>query len=199
MPTPDEATQLGRLVHEDNDGGLSLRPIVDMTLASGAPSAAAFLAEALEATTDFDRLCLWPAGVCESRWPGEIERNWRLAAGAADGAPGAIPALALRARAAGVRRLLVWGAGEMGSALIKACRTAGVDVAGVTDSNPALWGSSVEGVPVLSPGEARTRGPHVYAIGSLAFAADIEQALRREYRTTSDRLQVFSPAAEAAA
>ena len=87
----------------------------------------------------------------------------------------------------------------MGSALVRACRTAGLDVAGVTDSNPALWGSTVEGVAVLSPAEARTRGPHVYAIGSLAFAADIEQALRREYITASDTLQVFSPSGEAAA
>jgi len=199
MPTPDEAMQLGRLVHEDNDGGLSLRPIVDMRLAGGTSSAAAFLATALESAADFDHAYLWPAGICEQQWPGEIERHWRLVAGAADGAPGAIPALALRARAAGVQRLLVWGAGEMGTALIRACRTAGVDVAGVTDSNPALWGSSVEGVPVLSPAEARDRGPHVYAIGSLAFAADIEQTLRRDYRTAANKLQVFSPATEAAA
>jgi FMN phosphatase YigB (HAD superfamily) len=181
MPTPDEAARLGRLLHEDNDGGLSTRPIVNTALAAS------------------DHTSLWPAGVCEARWPGENERQWRLAAGASDGAPGAIPALALRARDAGVRHLLVWGAGEMGSALVRACRAAGMDVAGVTDSNPALWGSSVEGVPVLSPAEARDRGPHVYAIGSLAFAADIEQTLRRDYDAASDILRVFSPAAEAAA
>ena len=179
MPTPDEASRLGSLQHEDNDGGLSMRPIAHM------------------ATGDLP--CLWPAGASEQRCPGDIERRWRLAAGTPDGAPGAIPAVALRARAAGVRRLLVWGAGEMGTALVRACRTAGLDVAGVTDSNPALWGSSVEGVPVVSPVEARTRGPHVYAIGSLAFATDIEQALRREYTAASDTLQVFSPSSEAAA
>lgn len=179
MPTLDEATRLGRLLHEDNDGGLSMRP--------------------LAGTASDDGECLWPAGASERRHPGDSERQWRLAAGAPDGAPGAIPALALRARAAGVRQLLVWGAGEMGTALVRACRTAGLDVAGVTDSNPALWGSSVEGVPVLSPAEARDRGPHVYAIGSLAFAADIEQALRRDYGTVSASLQVFSPLVEAAA
>jgi FMN phosphatase YigB (HAD superfamily) len=199
MPTPDEATRLGRLVHEDNDGGLSIRPAADSARGAAAPSAEAFLSAALESAADFDHTCLWPAGVCEQRWPGEIERHWRLAAGAPDGAPGAIPRLALRARAAGVERLLVWGAGEMGSALVRACRTAGMDVAGVIDSNPAIWGSSVEGVRVLSPAEARDSGPHVYAIGSLAFATDIEQTLRREYRAAAAELQVFSPAAEAAA
>jgi FMN phosphatase YigB (HAD superfamily) len=198
MPTAEEASRLGRLLHEDNDGGTSVRPIVNNALAASAPSAIAFLASVLEAATDFDRACLWPAGSCEQRWPGAIERQWRLVAGASDGAPGAIPALALRAREAGVRRLVVWGAGEIGSALVRACRTAGLDVTGVTDSNPALWGSSVEGVLVLSPAEARDRGPHVYAIGSLAFAADIEQALRREY-ASAPSLQVFSPAAEVAA
>jgi predicted HAD superfamily hydrolase len=198
MPTPEEAARLGRLLHEDNDGGMSARRIVNTALVAAAPSAIAFLATALETAADVDHSCLWPAGVCEGRWPGAIERHWRLAAGAPDGAPNAIPALALRARAAGVRCLVVWGAGEMGSALVRACRTAGLDVTGVTDSNPALWGSSVEGVPVLSPAEARDRGPHVYAIGSLAFAADIEQALRREYGAAPS-LQIFSPAAEVAA
>jgi FMN phosphatase YigB (HAD superfamily) len=178
MPTADEASRLGRLQHEDNDGGLSTRAIVNLTAGEGG--------------------ALWPQGAAEARWPGEIERQWRAMAGAPDGAPGAIPALALRAREAGVRHLLVWGAGEIGSALVRACRDAGLDVAGVTDSNPALWGSSVEGVPVLSPAEARVRGPHVYAIGSLAFAADIEQTLRREYDTAADILKVFSPAEAAA-
>jgi FMN phosphatase YigB (HAD superfamily) len=198
MPTAEEASRLGRLLHEDNDGGVSARPLVNSALAASAPSAGAFLESVLAAATDFDHACLWPAGVCEERWPGAIERQWRLLAGASDGAPAAIPALALRAREAGIRRLVVWGAGELGSALVRACRTAGLDVAGVTDSNPALWGSSVEGVPVVSPAEARTRGPHVYAIGSLAFATDIEQALRREYGPATT-VQVFSPAAEVAA
>ena len=199
MPSSDEAARLGCLQHEDNEGGLSTRPIVDPALMPSDASPGAFLATALESAPGFERSWLWPAGTCEQQWPGAIERQWRVAAGAGDGAPGAIPALALRARAAGVRQLVVWGAGEMGSALIKACRTAGLDVAGVTDSNPALWGSSIDGVPVLSPAEARDRGPHVYAIGSLAFAADIERALRREYRATSAPLQVFSPASEVAA
>jgi FMN phosphatase YigB (HAD superfamily) len=178
MPTADEAARLGRLQHEDNDGGLSMRGIVN--------------------STQDENGTLWPQGAAEARWPGEIERQWRAMAGSPDGAPGAIPALALRAREAGVRHLLVWGAGEVGSALVRACRDAGLDVAGVTDSNPALWGSSVEGVPVLSPAEARVRGPHVYAIGSLAFAADIEQTLRREYDSATDILRVFSPAEAAA-
>jgi hypothetical protein len=199
MPTATEARRLGRLVHDDNDGGASARPIVSPSAIAAETSAEAFLSLALESATSFDRAWLWPAGACEYRWPGALERQWRLVAGTPDGAPGAIPALALRARAAGVDRLVVWGAGEIGSALIKACRTAGVDVARVTDSNPALWGSSVEGVPVVSPAEARTRGPHVYAIGSLAFAADIEQALRRDYDAAAHTLQVFSPAVEVAA
>jgi FMN phosphatase YigB (HAD superfamily) len=199
MPTPEEASRLGRLFHEDNDGGRSCRPVVDGSRLSAYTTAEAFLAAALETAPAFDQAWLWPAGACELRWPGVIERQWRLVAGAPDGAPGAIPALALRARQAGVRQLVVWGAGEAGSALVRACRAAGVDVAGVTDSNSALWGSSIEGVQVVSPAEARTRGPHAYAIGSLAFAAEIEDALRREYEAASDVLQVFSPAVEAAA
>ena len=68
MPTPHEAARLGRLLHEDNDGGWSTRPIVNTALAAS------------------DHTCLWPAGVCEVRSPGENERQWRLAAGAPDGA-----------------------------------------------------------------------------------------------------------------
>jgi FMN phosphatase YigB (HAD superfamily) len=80
MPTAEEASRLGRLLHEDSDGGLSLRALVNNAVAEDA--------------------CLWPAGATEQRRPGEIERLWRFAAGVDDGPTGAIPALALHVRAA---------------------------------------------------------------------------------------------------
>ncbi len=172
MPTSEEASRLGALVHEDNDGGLSARTISES---------------------------LWPAGRHEEQHPGATEREWRQIAGTVDGAPPAIPAVAMKVREAGVRRCIVWGAGEAGIALVRACRVEGIEVPAVTDSDPALWGSAIEGVPVVSPEEARRQGADVYAIGSLAFASDIELALRRRYIEASQPVRIFSATNEVAA
>jgi hypothetical protein len=69
----------------------------------------------------------------------------------------------------------------------------------MTDSNPKTWGTVIEGVPVVSPEDARSSGNHVFAIGSCAFAADIEAAVRRHYAQSTHAPQVFSAISELAA
>ena len=199
MPTLEEASRLGALLHEDNDGGVSVRAIAGPSQLPSEISAQRLVDTPLASVPTVSHELLWPAGTCEQRWPGAIERQWRQAAGTMDGAPSAIPAVAMKVREAGVRQCVVWGAGESGAALVNACRMEGIEVHVVTDSNPALWGSAVEGVPVVSPEEARLQGTNVYAIGSLAFASDIELALKRRYVEVAQPVRVFSATHEVAA
>lgn len=199
MPTFDEASRLGALVHEDNDGGNSIRTIADASHLPSELSLEQFLRDAEASASDSSQEWLWPAGVCEQRWPGMLEERWRQAIGTRDGAPPAIPAVARKVKAAGVRRCVIWGAGEAGAALIRACRAENIEIQAVTDSNPALWGSTVEGVAVVSPEEARRQDTNAYAIGSLAFAADIELALKRRYSAAAVPVHIFSAAQEIAA
>lgn len=197
LPTTAEALKLGVLVHEDNAGGASSRKIASV---DGVPVEATLRdvlrPTAVEAGTSG---WLWPAGVCAQRWPGALERQWRDLAGSSDGAPAIIPSIARRARVAGVRRCIIWGAGEVGLALLHACRSEGVDVHAVADSNPALWGTSMAGVSVVSPDEAASLSTDAYAIGSLAFAHDIARSLHERSRAKGSSLRIFSALDEEAA
>lgn len=191
MPATGEVKHLASCLHEDNDGSRSVRPLADVVVPEGT-SIEHFLEGALSAAAIDGHTWLWPAGTCELRWPGALARRWTLAAGHADGAPPAIPAVATRLREAGIRECIVWGAGEAGTALIRAARHERITVLLVTDSNPATWGTTLDGVPVVSPEEARRRGNHVFAIGSCAFADEIEQGVRRRYVDAPERPRVFS-------
>ncbi len=199
MPTADEASRLGAFVHEDNEGGRSVRPLADASELPDTIGPEQFLRATLSGGPAFGHRWLWPAAVCEQRWPGFLERQWRDAAGTGDGAPPLMPAVAMRMRQAGVLECVVWGAGEAGMALIKAIREEGIAVLVATDSNPAHWGTELDGVRVVSPAEARRSGNHIFAIGSCAFATDIERTLRGDYRANAHALRIFSPVAEMAA
>ena len=199
MPTTEEATRFGAFVHEDNDGGRSTRVLADRATRPADTDPERFLRAASSAAVPFDRATLWPAGACEQRWPGFIERRWRDAAGTPDGTPPVMPALASRMKQDGVRECLVWGAGEAGIALVRAVRREGLSVLLVTDSNPAYWGTDVDGIPVVAPAEAYRRGNHTFAIGSCAFAGEIERALQQHYATAPERARIFSPLAEVTA
>jgi hypothetical protein len=199
FPTSEEAKHLGALVHEDNFGGRSATELANPAHIPSGIDADAFLNATLSAAPAFGRSWHWPAGVCERRWPGHLERRWRQALGTLDAAPPAMPRLAMHMRQAGVRRCIVWGAGEAGQALMRAIRQEGIEVLAITDSNPAVWGTSVDGVQVVSPADVRRLGHHVFAVGSCAFASDIEATLRAQYSENPNTLRIFSPVSEVAA
>ncbi len=52
------------------------------------------------------------------------------------------------------RQCVVFGAGTMGRRALAALRVMGVHPLSFADNNPALWGKSIEGVPVRSPEDA---------------------------------------------
>ena len=51
-------------------------------------------------------------------------------------------------------RYVLFGAGALGCQAYSRCREASIPVLGFADNNPALWGTSVNGLPVYSPASA---------------------------------------------
>jgi FkbM family methyltransferase len=56
-----------------------------------------------------------------------------------------------------VMPIVLFGAGRLGRLTLALVRAHGRDVAAFIDNEPSLWGTVVEGVPVLSPAEASAR------------------------------------------
>jgi FkbM family methyltransferase len=53
--------------------------------------------------------------------------------------------------------IVLFGAGNLGRKMQRVLHLKGVDALAFSDNNPSLWGSSIEGIPVLSPREAASR------------------------------------------
>lgn len=64
---------------------------------------------------------------------------------------------AFAARLGGDGRIVLWGAGMLGRTYAATLRTSGVEVLAFADETPGKWGTVIEGVPVLEPGEAVDR------------------------------------------
>jgi len=58
------------------------------------------------------------------------------------------------ALARGAAEAVIFGSGALGRILLTAARASNVPVAAFADNKKALWGTEVEGVPVLSPADA---------------------------------------------
>ena len=59
--------------------------------------------------------------------------------------------------APGQESLVLFGAGGLGRRILVGLRQAGVEPRAFADNNPARWGTSESGVPILSPAEAADR------------------------------------------
>jgi FkbM family methyltransferase len=67
--------------------------------------------------------------------------------------------------AAGARDAVIFGSGSLGRIILAGARASGVTVAAFADNNRSLWGTEVDGVPVLDPADALARfGDRVYVI-----------------------------------
>src|SRR2546423_11425893 len=78
--------------------------------------------------------------------------------------------LITRVRRDGLTEIAIYGAGEVGEALISVCRERGVHVRCAIDQNELLWGSKMQEVPVISFVEAMKGGNDVYSVASFSFA-----------------------------
>ena len=200
MPTSIEAEQLGEWLHEDNDGGAAVRRLTSPDLVPEDITPQAFMRATASGGRAWDVAWAWPAGTCARRWPGYVEEHWQDVVGADDGSPPAVHLLATRLQREGVTSCHMWGAGEIGLAMLRALRRVQVDVRVIVDSNPALHGTLLDGVRVAAPEAAvRESDVELFVIASFAFASEIERRLRELRGGDSSPLRVVHPAQEALA
>jgi FkbM family methyltransferase len=56
--------------------------------------------------------------------------------------------------AQGASRVVIFGCGQLGRAILPAVTKAGLDVVAYADNNRSSWGTTFEGIPIVSPAEA---------------------------------------------
>jgi hypothetical protein len=95
-------------------------------------------------------------------------------------------------RKAKVRELTVYGAGDVGRAMIAACRANGITVVRVVDGNSALWGQTIDGVPVASVDACLGDHSPAVALASFLHSAAMRKDLRAVLRGRTAR--IFAPA-----
>jgi len=81
-----------------------------------------------------------------------------------------------RARESG-REVWIFGAGETGRAALQEARLQGLPIQGFIDSDPALAGSTVDGLPVLDFEGAYHRGARTFLVALRTEGADVCRAL----------------------
>lgn len=192
LPTLEEATALGALVHQHNGGSDAQERLVAAAPPPGA-DAEDFLLSHRQHARAYGRTWLWPQGAVTQRWPRHLIAPWEGVRGD-HGPASALTQLARRARRQGVRRCVVYGAGDAGRTLAAALRDEQITVTAFVDRNDRLWGQVVDGAPVVAPATALAGSCHTYVVGSLAFASQIESDLRTLYAARLPELRVLSTA-----
>src|SRR5262249_46753116 len=69
-------------------------------------------------------------------------------------------------------RLVLFGAGRLGRKVLAALPGTGLRAVAFSDNNPALWGTEIDGVPVLQPAEAVATHGRTAAFVVCIFAAE---------------------------
>ncbi len=57
----------------------------------------------------------------------------------------------------GAKNIVLFGAGGLGRKILKGIRLIGLEPVAISDNNSAIWGSHIDGIPVLTPREAADR------------------------------------------
>ena len=103
-----------------------------------------------------------------------------------------------RLRRAGHGDITIYGASGTGRAILRVARRQRVPVRFFVDSDPTRWDDEVEGVQVVSIGQAMEEGTHRYAVGSFGNAVAISETIARLYRGHDVEPVIVAPAKLAA-
>jgi FkbM family methyltransferase len=78
-------------------------------------------------------------------------------------------------------RLVLFGAGNLGRKALKSLRTVGLEPLAFADNGQSKWGSVVDGIPVLSPGDAAARyGASALFVVTIWSPGNFYQDIRKE-------------------
>jgi len=94
-------------------------------------------------------------------------------------------------------RWVVYGAGEVGRALVRACAVFGARPVAFVESEPAGFPGEVDGLAVWSPARARDEGIDFFVLGTYASADGMRRTLGEVFVTGERALTVRQPQAPA--
>ncbi|WPL14161.1 hypothetical protein [Thiorhodovibrio litoralis] len=189
LPTAAEARAIGRLEFEDNVGTDARSRICteadQALLAELGPEA--FMQRARGGWGYLYDELRWPQGVVTAAYPGFLKAERRRLFNDTDYRFLA-QTLVERALEQGLRKVALYGAGQIGLTMLTAAREQGLAIVAVVDSNPKLHGLRLLGHKIISLEEAMRLGCDGYLVASVAFARAIEETIRRCYENRQLRV-----------
>jgi FMN phosphatase YigB (HAD superfamily) len=177
FPTAEEAARIGELYHDFGLGGALGGKLcskkADQRLQLLGPE------KFLEDTRTPFPSCgvFWPQGVVTRRFPAYFAGHFMNSSNGKGAYLYVMSKVAGRVRDDSHKKVVVYGAAEIGRAARLALMVHDVSTSCFVDSNRELWGTSVEGVPVHSLDSAWTKGHRVFVVGSLAHAREIRDTI----------------------
>ena len=84
---------------------------------------------------------------------------------------------AFREIAGTARSVVIAGCGYLGRLAYSGAKAAGLEVAAFADNNPVLWGTTIEGVPVLNPADAVSRYDHAFFVVAIYNGTPVRRQL----------------------
>ncbi|URZ00934.1 hypothetical protein [Clostridium felsineum] len=77
----------------------------------------------------------------------------------------------------GLDEVVVYGAGKVGEAVIKACSFYSVKILNIVDRNESLWGKSIEDIKIISLKDSLKLGYKNYIVASFSFIEEIRKTI----------------------
>jgi FlaA1/EpsC-like NDP-sugar epimerase len=91
-----------------------------------------------------------------------------------------------------VKRVTIYGAGDVGRVLVSLLREHGIVVQRLADRDPALWGTSIDGITVTSIADCASDRTPVVVLASLSHATAMRRAVQQALHGTRG-LRIIAP------
>jgi predicted HAD superfamily hydrolase len=191
FPTLEETVLLGNLHHEDNFGSDSCLSICtqkdEILLNEIGPER---LLERSRFQYGYGKIC-WPQAVITRSKPDYFFKR-QLMLGNVTTYLSLMSGLVSEIQQAGFHQIVVYGAGEIGRALIKAAHLHQLKIVYIVDRKESLWGQFIDGVEIVSLQQAIDKKSDAFAIGSLAFTKEIKKILGESCDRAGLNVKIFA-------
>ncbi|MBF0274622.1 MAG: hypothetical protein HQK84_05270 [Nitrospinae bacterium] len=191
LPTPNEVKNLGSLHHEDNYGSKILARIIDAKKETlpGEASPNIFMRKG---RYGFDHCPIsWYQGTVSVQHPTYLLNRFTEVNNCKDNFA-LMSDLCEIIKDNNINEVTLYGIGTIGRAFIDVARLNKISINFIVDGNNTLWGSSVEGIEVISLEEAIARGCTTYAISSLGYAIEIIKTIKKRFTKEPVEPKIFA-------
>ncbi|MED3843648.1 hypothetical protein P9213_01370 [Geobacillus stearothermophilus] len=192
LPSYQEAMKIGDLSHDDNFGTTSINKICTsenekLVSDMGIPS---FLNRCLYSYQNGK--VYWPQAVVTRKNPSYLFKKY-VKLNDTFSYLAIMSQMVSKVIDEGNKKVIVYGAGEAGHALMQAAHLFSLEVECIVDRNKSIWGQKISGVEIVSLDEAIERGLHVYLIASFAFAHEIKKDIEDRYSIETQQPKIYLP------